>query len=566
MRMRRAVAEMKQHELNAVLETLIAQWENEVIEFKGAEGDFNTDRIGRYFSALANEANLADLECAWLVFGVENRTRRVSGTEYRIESDRLNGLKQQITADTNPPISFRNIHVLAREEKRVILFEIPAAPQGIPIAWKGHYYARSGESLTAMGLDKLDQIRGQMQRADWSAQLVPEATLRDLDEGALQKAREAFANKHANRFSGGEVSAWTDAAFLDRARLTVNGQMTRTALLLLGKPEAAYYLSPHPAQMTWRLETSERAYEHFAPPFFLNTTELFRRIRNVQIRIQPENTLLPVEVAKYDRKVILEALHNCVAHQDYTRNGRIIVSEYQDRLTFENEGEFFEREPKDYILGQRTPHRYRNHFLVTAMVELNMIDQMGYGIHEIYLSQAKRYFPLPDYKLDANHVSLTIYGSVFDEGYSRILIQKTDLPLQDILLLDMVQKNHTIPEKAISHLRKSGWIEGRKGTLRFSEKIATAIDQVDDYILTRAQDNVFYKKQIIDFLTIRGTASRKQIDRLLLKQFSKVLSAEQKDKKVGTLLTSLRRKGVIINTRSRKDASWALVKKNAEKK
>jgi len=76
------------------------------------------------------------------------------------------------------------------------------------------------------------------------------------------------------------------------------------------------------------------------------------------------------------------------------------------------------------------------------MAELNMIDTMGYGIYEMHLGQARRYFPMPDYDLtNPSVVKITIYGSIVDPAYSRMLIQKTDLPLTDILCLDRVQKN-----------------------------------------------------------------------------------------------------------------------------
>lgn len=65
--------------LDALLTDLIATWENEVVEFKQAGNDFDTDKIGQYFSALANEANLRGVDRAWLVFGVNNKTRSVVG-------------------------------------------------------------------------------------------------------------------------------------------------------------------------------------------------------------------------------------------------------------------------------------------------------------------------------------------------------------------------------------------------------------------------------------------------------------------------------------------------------
>ena len=76
------------------------------------------------------------------MFGVDNKTRTVVGTDYRQQAERLRSLKMQIAADTSPNITLRDIHELSTPQGRVLLFEIPAAPQGMPVAWKGHYYAR----------------------------------------------------------------------------------------------------------------------------------------------------------------------------------------------------------------------------------------------------------------------------------------------------------------------------------------------------------------------------------------------------------------------------------------
>ena len=546
--------------LTTLLQELIATWENEVVEFKQAGDGFSTDDIGKYFSALANEANLRGTERAWLVFGVHNKSRAVVGTAYRPEPERLQSLKQQIAENTTPRITFRDIHELPHAAGRVLLFEVPAAPRGMPIAWKGHYFARAGESLAPPGLDKQDEIRDQTLAQDWTAQVLPAATVADLDDAAVRKARESFAQKHANRFAAAEVAGWPLATFLDRARLTIDGQVTRTALLLLGKPESAWHLLPHPAQLTWSLQGPERAYAHFGPPFLLNTTRLYQRIRNIQLRLLPEDELLPVEVAKYDQKIVLEALHNCIAHQDYTRNGRVVVTEQPARLVFENEGGFYEGQPLDYLEGHKIPRRYRNPFLVQAMAGLNMIDTMGYGIHDMYVRQARRYFPMPDYDLrDAGAVKLAIHGGVVDPAYSRLLIQKTDLPLADVLALDRVQKKLPIPDEAAARLRRAGLIEGRKPGYHVSAQVAAATDQKADYIRTRAQDDEFYAKLLTDYLQRYGGATRSEINRLLLPKLSEALSAEQKDNKIANLLTQLRRTNRIHNSGTRARPVWRLV-------
>ncbi|MGO1394184.1 MAG: RNA-binding domain-containing protein [Halomonas sp.] len=550
---------MDQPALNALLEGLIHTWENEVVEFKQADNDYPTNKIGEYFSALSNEANLRGLERAWLVFGVSNKTRGVVGTSYREDSERLHSLKQQVAQTTEPSVTFRNIHELQHTDGRVLLFEIPAAPRGIPIAWKGHYHARAGESLGSLGLDKQDEIRQQTLAQDWSAQLVPAASLADLDEAALHKARDAFAQKYANRFSGDEVMGWPLSTFLDRARITQNGKITRTALLLLGKAESAWHLSPHPAQMTWKLEGIERAYQHFAPPFLLTTSQLYQRIRNIQLRLLPQDELLPVEVSKYDQKIVLEALHNCIAHQDYMRNGRVVLIEQPDRLVFENEGSFYEGVPGDYLEGNRIPRRYRNPFLAQAMAELNMIDTMGYGIHDMFARQARRYLPMPDYDLgESGAVRLTIYGGVVNPAYSRLLIQQTDLPLADVLALDRVQKQLPIPDEAVTRLKRAGLIEGRKPRFYVSASVAKATASKADYIRTRAQDDEFYAKLVIDYLYQFGQANRTEIDKLLIDKLSDALTPEQKQRKIGNLLTKLRRRKRILNTGSRGKPEWKL--------
>ena len=550
---------MNQAELLSLLDGLLATWENEVVEFKQAGNDYKTDKIGEYFSALTNEANLRGKEKAWLVFGVNNKSRKVCGSDYRPEPERLQSTKMQMADNTEPSVTFRNIYELRHRFGRVVLFEIPAAPSGMPIAWKGHYYARAGESLTPLGLDKLDEIRQQTRSTDWSAQIVPDATFKHLNEKALQKARESFARKYANRFPAEEVMAWPAATFLDRAKLTQDGKLTRTAIILLGNQEAAHLLSPYPAQMTWKLEGPERAYEHFGPPFLLSTTELYQKIRNIQLRILPNDALFAVEVSKYDQKVVLEALHNCIAHQDYTRNGRILVTEQPDKLIFENEGGFFEGKPEDYVTGNKTPRRYRNPFLAQAMVELNMIDTMGYGIYSMHIGQARRYFPMPDYDLrEPMAVKMTVYGSVVDPAYSRLLMQKTDLPLYEILALDRVQKRLPLPDAIIKRLRRDGLIEGRKPNLHVSATVAKVTASKADYIRTRAQDDDYYCKLITDYLKKFGKASREEIDRLILDKLSDALELDQRKKKVANLLTKLRRAGVIRNQGPKKAPEWVI--------
>lgn len=547
-------------EMNSLLDRLIAGWENEVVEFKEAGDGYSTDKIGEYFSALSNEANLRGADAGWLVFGVKNAARKVVGTLYRPEPERLQGLKMQIAENAEPSATFSEILELAHPDGRVLLLKVPPAPRGIPIAWKGHYYARSGESLDSLHLSKLDEIRAQTLATDWTAVVVPSATIDHLDPAAITRARQGFTERYSPRIRAEDVAAWDDATFLAKARLTRDGGITRAALLLLGDDTSTHLLSPHPAQLTWKLVGQESAYRHFRLPFLLNATELASQIRNVQIRLLPPNELIYREISKYDERSILEALYNCVAHQDYTKNSRVIVTEYVDQLVFVSVGEFFDGEPVDYALDERTPRKYRNPFLVEAMTELNLIDHMGYGIHRMVQDQVRRFLPLPDYDLsNPGEVKLTISGAVIDEAYSRLLMVRTDLPLEDVLALDRVQKRLPITDEAVARLRKAKLIEGRRPHLHVSATVAAMTERKADYIRTRAQDDAHFAQLIVDYLSQYGGASRKEIDALLGKYLPDVLDATQQRSKVTNLLSKMRRDGRIHNTGSQQRPRWELV-------
>ena len=250
-----------------------------------------------------------------------------------------------------------------------------------------------------------------------------------------------------------------------------------------------------------------------------------------------------------------------------TRNGRVVVTELPEKLMFENEGSFFEGRPDEYVEGNKTPRRYRNPFLAQAMAELNMIDTMGYGIHQIYKGQARRYFPLPDYDLsEPGAVKVTVYGGVVDPAYSRLLIQKTDLPLADVLALDRVQKKLPIPDEAATRLKRMKLIEGRKPNFHVSAAVAEVTANKADYIRTRAQDDEFYAKLLTDYLEKFGQASRAEVNKLLLDKLSEALTTKQKYNKISTLLTKLRRGQVIVNTGSDTAPCWRLAERLAEKK
>ena len=541
---------MTQEEIYVIFNNLRYHHENEVVEFKKAENSFDFDDLGKYFSALSNEANLRDKEFSWLVFGVHDKTREIPGTSYKNSMKSLQRLKHDLSQHTTDNNTFREIYELSVEGKRVLMFQIPAAPRGIPMAWQGHFYARRGESLGALDMNKYEEIRRQTVNEDWTAEIVADATMDDLDREAVAKAREGYKQRYPTLAK--ECDGWDDKVFLDKAGLTIDGKVTRTTLLLVGKETAAHKLH-HIAQIVWKCFQDGQVFgDIYTIPFILTTTELLGRIRNYRFKIYPKDSLIPAEVWKYDTESILEGMHNALAHQKYEKNARIIVTENMDSLKFQNDGNFYEGDYKEYITGEKTPKSYRNPALVKAMVNIRMIDTQGYGIHKMYQSQKDRYLPMPDYDLStADEVVLKLPGTIIDENYSLMLLANQDMSLTDAVLLDQVQKGKPVNDNAIKKLRKEGLIEGRKPHLYVSKQVARATNTQVEYTLKKGFNDAECQEWIVKALNDHKVLSRKQINELLWNKLPVDYTEGQKMSKIGNLLTKLRKKGIIYTDEER---------------
>ena len=527
------------------LSELLDTNENEVVEFKEAKTQYDFKKLCKYFSALSNEANLKAKDCAWLVLGV-NDDKNIVGTQAYADDTLIDKLKKDVADRMTGRVTFIDIHEVDHPNGRVLMLQIPAAPQGMPIAFDGHYYGRDGSSLGALNINELETMRASSQ-VDWSRHTIADASIDDLDPDAITFARLKFADKNPKLKEA--MQDWDDRKFLDKAKLTFKGQITRAAILLLGKSESEYFINPASAKITWILKDKdgvEKDYEHFSCPLLLAVDEVFGKVRNLKYRYMQGNTLFPEEVDQYDPYLIRESLNNAIAHQDYTRGGRVSLVEFEDgRLVIKNEGRFIPVSVEAVVKEDAPEHRYRNKFLVDAMVNLNMIDTIGSGIKKMFIIQRDKFFPLPEYDLTNNKVEVTIYGKIIDPAYAQKLAQSPDLSLEDIILLDKVQKGNSLNEHEVKYLKNRQLIEGRKPNYHIAKHIAKQADEMANYIKNKGLNNQYYKKIILQCLENFGAVKRSVIDDLLFDKLPDVLSEQQKKDKVRNLLQGLRKQNKI---------------------
>jgi ATP-dependent DNA helicase RecG len=548
-------------QLKEKITQMIESFESEVIEFKEARTNYSFNDIGKYFSALSNEANLRGLQEAWLVFGVSDDKRYV-GTEFRKQGN-LQNLKKEIVNGTNERLTFLEIYELTVEKCRVIAFQIPPAIRGIPTTWQGAAYAREHESICPLPMNKVDLIRSQI-GMDWSKEIVEEATIEDLDEEAIKKSRELFSKRQNDRKKAQEVLRnLSDIEVLNKAGITIKGKITRTALLLLGKSEAKYFFDGFIPRITWTLynaDNSVKAYEHFDIPMLLAVDKVYSKIRNEKYRyIAGQQTLFPDEVDQYEPELIKEIINNCIAHQDYRLRGKINVEEFEDRLVFINEGAFIPESIKQALEPGYKPPYYRNVFLCNAMVNLYMIDTNSMGIPMMYQIQRDKCFPLPTYDLNTvNRVKVTVYGKILDKNYTQLLRSDTDLNMGTVFLLDQVQKQETISKENFKELKKQGLVEGRYPNIFVSFKVADIVGQKAAYVRNKGLDDDICKQLIIKALESMKEASKQELMEVLEKALPEVLSDEQKSKKVSNLLQAMKKAGIISVTGINRYAKWYL--------
>ncbi len=528
--------------------------ENEGCEWKEYKNLQNTlcghegDDVVSYVSAISN------MNGGTIVIGIQDNTFEVIGIQqfgnFTIESAKARILEKC----RNLPIDNLALDELKADDTGEIVWiiSIPKHRPRLPVYAHNKAWQRIGDSLIEMKGERRDSILSELVITDdWSVGIVSQATIDDLDLEAIEKARKEYIIR--NPYRRAEISAWDNVKFLDKAKVTINGKITRAALVLLGKEESEHFLSPYVACIRWSLRSvgsvQNKDYEILPMPLLLSIDRLYNKVRNVKYRLIRPDSLFPDEMLRYDMFNIREPLNNAIAHQDYTKCARIEVVEYEDsHVIFQNYGEFLPQSVENVVTKDCPESVYRNRFLVEAMRNLNMIESEGGGIKKMFINQRVRFFPMPEYDFSEGKVRVTITGKVIDENFARILTDNPDISLEDIMLLDKVQKNKVISNEQIVYLRRKKLIEGRKPHIFLAHKIVSKTGDKElksQYIKNRSFDDEYFMSMIVEYLKKFGKASRKDIEGLLKNKLSDVLSDRQKNNKIDYQLKKLKKAGVI---------------------
>lgn len=535
-------SELQQYLLrNYPQENACCEWK----EFKNLKNSFCGDEkndVISYVSAIAN------MEGGHLVIGVHDKTLDIVGTD-TYNYDRQKAILRLTERCVNLSTEGLDIDEFVTDDtnRKVWVIHIPKHLPKRPVFAHNKAWQRIEDSLVEMTAERMSAILDEpiFSETDWSAQIVADAMIEDLDEVAIAKARMMFKKVHS-RIPEAEVNAWTVETFLSKCGIMKNGGITRAAIILLGKYESAFKLRPAVAQVTWTRRDEKQEvvdYEHFTVPFILTVDEILSKIENLTMREMPGGTLFPDTMKQYDDYTIREALHNCIAHQDYTMQQRINFVENPTYLYYSNAGSFIPGTLENALTNEEPQAYFRNECLCRAMVDFNMIDTVSRGIKKMFNEQWRRHFPMPDYEIDAKNrkVSVRIYGNEINEQYTNLLKTNKSLTLWDCISLDAIQKGRTIHEDIAQDLLNRGLIEGEAPNYTISLGIAKATRQLQGYTKQKGLDKEKIKQMILQYLKNAGTdgAKRDSIYEYVKDVMPQVKTHEQQLRLLGDILSAL---------------------------
>jgi len=429
----------------ALFERWMGDAEDERLEFKEAKTQFDSHKLTRYCVALANEGG------GRLILGVtDKRPRRVVGTAVGRD---LSALKREQSQRVGLRI---DAHELAHPNGRVLVVSIPCRPIGTPIEYRGAYWMRRGEDLVPMSPEVLQQIFAEAQ-PDYSAEICVKATVDDLDPEAIEKLRSLWIEASGNT----NLSNLDAAQLLEDAELTLDGQITYAALILLGTRKA---LGRHLAQAETIFEyrSSEASIPsqqrvEFREGFLLYLDKLWELIDLRNEVHQFQDGLFRRSIRSFNEGTVREALLNALAHRDYRLGGSIFVRQSAARLEIVSPGGFPPGITAENLIWKQAP---RNRRVAEILGRCDLVERSGQGADLMFSTCIQESKPLPDFsRTDDYEVHLLLSGEIQDEHFLRFLERVgretlSSFVTDDFLLLDVLHRDAEILERLRTRLHR----------------------------------------------------------------------------------------------------------------
>jgi len=488
------------------LEEWLVSPEGERLEFKEARRSFSYREVHEYLVALANEGG------GHLVLGVTNAIpRTVVGTDaLRDHAQRVHELNRQLGQRVD-------VTELQTPDGRVVVVSIGPRPLGQPLAYRGRFLMRAGESTVAMTPDQLQAVFAE-RVVDPSALPIGQAVFADLDTAAIegfQTLWAAKAERTIGRDRAAEIRALTPFEVVLRAGLATEDEVTLAAVVLLGSDHALRRLLPnHEVIYEYRERPGSveaRVRRNMRRAFFLAHDELWNLVDARNPITEIPAGFLRTSIAAFNEPSVREGVLNAVAHRDYGRPESIFLRHDPQHLVIESPGGFPLTVTAENVMDRQVP---RNRLIAESLERAGFVERSGQGADIMFREAVREAKPLPSFEgTDATRVRLTLSSVIRDPELVRAMdaIVRDDLTVldaRDFLVVDHVAREGRPPAALLGRVQRLvdiGVLEVRsRGRIGLSRRLYAAGGRKGDYTRARGLDRLAQLELIVQHLRQSG--------------------------------------------------------------
>ncbi len=383
------------------------------VEFKGNNTD--PDMIGKRCSALSNAARIEGRDFAYMLWGIEDSSHAVIGTDFNPEVYKAHGriLQLWLANSLQPSIAF-SFRVVDHSEGRIVLLEIPAAT-GTPVALNSIAYIRIGSATPKLTdyPERYQQLIERMQPYRWEQGIARQYASGDdvlslLDYSQyFRLTKQPLPDNRAGIFDKLEGDRLIVRDVGDRWNITNLGailfanrlpdfeaSLARKAVRFIaygGKNRAATVTHRHDGQKGYAV-----GFEGLVG--YIN--DLLPKNEHIGSALREAHPLFP-ELA------IRELVANALIHQDMTVSGAGPQIElFSDRFEISNPGSPLVTPDRMIDL----PPRSRNEALASLMRRMAMCEEQGSGLDKVVEQVEIFQLPAPLFRSEGNSTQVVLYG------------------------------------------------------------------------------------------------------------------------------------------------------------
>jgi ATP-dependent DNA helicase RecG len=371
---------------------------------------------------------------------------------------------------------------------------------------------------------------------DWSAEPTEGIVHSDLDPLEIERYRNTLRAQAPES----DLLRLSDEELLKSVQAVVDNRVCNAGLLMFGRTEDLRRLLPqHELILVIHQTPVEIQREILKQPLL----SMLQRVTDILLLPELNPTQqLPVdmfilEVPRYPKEVLREALLNAVVHRDYTEQGQVYVRVEREHLTFSNPGGFIGGITPKNILTHEA--RQRNRRLAEIIEKSRLVERAGIGRRRIFVPMLSFGKKMPTYQADEHNVALHLYGGDFNESVARYVSRKQKegvrFEIVDLILLNYLVERDSIDindacelcqrdvddmkgilDELISAekklLERRG---GRRATYHLERSVAVELVGKARYSQLRDIEAVRFPEMIRQYVTLHGSINNKECRELL---------------------------------------------------